>query len=319
MRTLQRNLALGMALLVGCVGVDEGPVASPSEVQEDEGESTGPASVTSRGQAEPGPSIRLAHAHAHAVDPAGDLEAARRTMAGLSTTDARWVEQHHRIALAIARDPALLTPADRWDAAHEGLEAAVTAPLVHDYAHADDLLLDYAALAFEAGEHDAGQEQLLALIRHHPTSPLVPQAYAVYADYLFEDGQLDDAAQLYAKLESFREPSLAAYATYRIGWCHLRHDDDGEALDSFVGAIRLSEGLDGEWGLRLRESALEDAIVAYARVGEPDEARGFFEPVARRSDIDLEPLLRRLADAYGELDDDEAAELIRGELGPERR
>ncbi|MEX1367893.1 MAG: tetratricopeptide repeat protein [Nannocystaceae bacterium] len=250
------------------------------------------------------------------MDPAEDLAAARRTLAGLEAADLRWIEQQHRIALAVMVQSAELETDDRWSAALEEFQAAVSAPSARAYDHTDDLLLDQAALALQAGDEAQGQEALLRLIREYPTSPLVPHAYASFADHMFDAGQVHEAAMLYDKLMHWAQPELVAYAAYRTGWCHLRDEAGSEpkALELLVRAARAAHDVDGVWGRRLAATALGDATLAYVEVGKPNAARAFFTRVAADVDVDPEGPLRRLADAYADLGDDEAAASVLGEL-----
>lgn len=312
MQSRMRILALGTMFFGGCVGLDEGPATTPQDPPAEPSISmdTPADPVDEASPREPGPTIELAHTHA--VEPAADLAAARRTQAGLDPTDPRWVEEQHRIALAVMLESAAATSPDRWSAALDEFQAAVDAPSQDQYAHVDELLFDYASLALRSADAARGQEQLLALIRHYPRSPLIPHAYAAFADHMFDDGQVANAAQLYSKLASFDDPALSAYASYRIGWCHLAdvNGNDALALEMFVQAVRHAEALDDGWGRRLRAAALDDATLAYAQVGAATEARDFFTPIARDADIDPERPLQRLIEAYAELGDDEAVAVL---------
>ena len=61
-------------------------------------------------------------------------------------------------------------------------------------------------------------------------------------------------------------------------------------------------------------TALEDATLAYAQAGDPEDARAFFTPLAQHVQVDPEETLRLLARAYGDIGDDDATEQICREL-----
>lgn len=284
------------------MGLDDGSVAAPLEMAEDDGEPTGASSLRAAGPSgsgEPlGPSLHLPHVHA--VEPVPNLTAAREALAQLDPADPLWVEWQHRIAVTVM--------GQAEGSSLDELRAAAEAPSAAGYAHMDDLRLDYGAAALEAGHASEGQQQLLALIRHHPMSPAIPHAYAAFADHVFEDGDGAHAAQLYEKLTAFGDPAVDAYAAYRIGWCHLRapSGDEARALEQLVEAVHLAHDLEGAWARRLESAALSDAALAYAEVGEPAEARSFFAFITHGSDTGPDDALRRLAWAYLEAGDDDA-------------
>jgi tetratricopeptide (TPR) repeat protein len=198
-----------------------------------------------------------------------------------------------------------------WDPVIDAFAAGAEAPGVHDYRHADELLLDYASIALQSGDMPAGQEALLRLIREYPMSRFIPHSYAIFADFKFDQGQFRDARRLYDKLGQFDEPSVRAYASYRAAWCHLRDESDqGEperALQLLVDARRTAARIEGSWGRRLADASLRDAAVAYARVGQPAKARAFFTRLARDTDAPVDEPLRVLVEAYEEQGDEAAA------------
>jgi tetratricopeptide (TPR) repeat protein len=263
-----------------------------------------------------GPALRLAHQHA--VDPVPDIAAAKRAQAGLEPTDARWVALQHGIAIAEMVDAAASDHPD-WAPVIDAFAAGAKAQGLYDYDHADELLFDWASIALHSGDMPTGQEALLQLIREHPRSRFIPNAYAVFGDFKFDQGQFLDARRLYEKLMQWEEPSVRAYALYRSAWCDLRDEspeaDATRALERFVQARRAAVRIEGSWGRRLADASLRDSALAYARVGRPDKARAFFTRLARDTDAPVDEPLRILAEAYEEQGDPNAAAEICRDLG----
>ncbi|MCH9680981.1 MAG: hypothetical protein K0V04_06080 [Deltaproteobacteria bacterium] len=286
----------------GCNGLDEDTVVEPDARAIERSSSSTSSAYAGASQTEP---LRLLHVHA--VEPASDVGAARRALAEFSTADVGWVELHHRIGLSLSMS-ADRERATSLDAALAELEAAVSVPAADQYPHLDELLFDSAVLSLQAGDEQRGQERLLRLIREQPTSPLIPNVYATFADHLFDAGEWEDARMLYAKLQDWNMPEATAYGAYRTGMCHLVSGGDVDALGGFFRAARLAGELDGGWGRRLAEVALNEAIEAYVLGGDPSEARQLFGNIGPH--VDLDTVLDRLADAYRDAGDNDGAAMI---------
>jgi tetratricopeptide (TPR) repeat protein len=254
-----------------------------------------------------GPTLTLEHEHV--VDPVPDLEDARSALSELDEASVEWVTLQHRIALAVSLRAE--SPAE----AAAAYARAAQSPVVHAYPSADELLFDYAMLAWQAGAIEDGKNALLDLIRNHPTSPFVMNAYAAFADHMFSTGNLEAAIKLYDKIRQFGEPDVTAYATYRLAWCHLSSDpaDGRRALELFVHSMESLEQPTG-WARDLQRASLEGAVLAYADVGRPDRAKAFFARIVRDTDIPIETPLRLLAEAYAEVGDSDAVSTVHAEV-----
>lgn len=295
-------LVLAWLASAGCGGVDDGA----SEVPLAEPRVDAPPRIAQQETLPTGPRVTMEHEHA--VDPVADLTAARAEQAELDDGGAQWVALQHRIALRVALQ-------DSADLAAAEFERAVQAKSLHDYAHADEVLFDYAMLSAQAGELEAQKSAFMELIRQHPTSPLVVHVFAAFGDLMDARGDFDDAARLYEKVMMFNESDAPAYGAYRLAWCHLRMDpsESVRALQLFVRSADAVADADG-WGAELREAAIEGAVIAYADVGRPARAKAFFTRLTRESELSVDAPLRLLALGYAESGDVDAERVVCADL-----
>lgn len=156
------------------------------------------------------------------------------------------------------------------------------------YKRLDEAIYYYA---FELGRLERETEMQAAyfrLIREHPTSKYIPNAYLSFADYKFSKNDIPEALTLYQKIvDAYKDSPVYAYALYKMGWCYLNPIGTAEpryreSLNKFVETIRAT--LAGRAGSesnakQLRKDSRRDLVNAYVHAGKPSEAWGFFQKV----------------------------------------
>ena len=154
-----------------------------------------------------------------------------------------------------------------------------------------------------AGDSQGLKEASMLLIRNFPSSEWVVEAYVVFGDHYFEEGNVDAAAKFYQKVaEGWPKTDAAIYSSYRLGWCELQVDP-ARSLERFVRTIKLSMERHSHDAVALRSAARRDLTHAYARVGRPARAWPFFVKFGRGpqgEDHSVE-MMRTLVDRYREL------------------
>lgn len=80
------------------------------------------------------------------------------------------------------------------------------------------------------------------LIRSHPTSPYVPNAFAQFGDYYFERGDMESATAFYERTLRFPGPAnrVFGYALHRLAWCRLNLQDHVGAANRFAELIEYT-------------------------------------------------------------------------------
>lgn len=167
-------------------------------------------------------------------------------------------------------------------------QVLVTKPVFAKYNRLDEAIYFYA---FELGQlkrEAEMQDAYLRLIREHPTSKYIPNAYLSFADFKFGNNQIPDALKLYQKIvDGYQDSPVYAYALYKMAWCYLNPVGTGEpeyreSLNKFVETIQAT--LEGKAGneanaKQLRRDARRDLVKAYVHAGQPSKAWGFFNKI----------------------------------------
>ncbi len=151
------------------------------------------------------------------------------------------------------------------------------------YKRMDEVLFSLAHLLGEAKRDDKALIFYKRLIKEHPESKYVADAYLAFAEQFFEAKDFDHALQFYEKVLQFPDSHLFAYARYKEGWVYINLGDHKRALGIFVDVIDLARKNRGAGDARgriaLEREARRDAVRAYARVGAPDKAWAFFQRI----------------------------------------
>jgi TolA-binding protein len=165
----------------------------------------------------------------------------------------------------------------------EAVKAFIAATRYPKYDRMDEVLFRLAALLTTVKKEDQAREYFHRLVKDHPTSKYIPDAYLVFAEHAFESGEMEAALKFYEKVEQFPKSSVYPYAAYKKGWCHVNLGDHRTALETFVGVVRLTQSaklsVDRRQLELLAKEAKKDVVKAYAQVSTADRARLFFAKV----------------------------------------
>jgi len=186
----------------------------------------------------------------------------------------------------------------------------VKRPAYAGYRRMDEVLFNVADMLGAEGRRDQALIFFQRLIRNHPQSRYIPDAYLSFAEHYFNAGKVEQALRLYEQVGRFRGSPLRVYALYKQGWCWLNLKDPRRALELFVQVIRdADQRRGGRLGL-LRE-AKKDAVQAYAEVGTPARAWAFFRKIGG---AEARGMLERLARLYHDQGKFDAAVLLYRQL-----
>jgi TolA-binding protein len=85
------------------------------------------------------------------------------------------------------------------------------------YQRMDEVLFSLASLV--GAEHQVEARELFhRLIREYPRSRYIPDAYLAFAQFYFEQGEMNAARRFYEKVASFPRARLRGYALYKRVW-----------------------------------------------------------------------------------------------------
>ncbi|HET6584737.1 MAG TPA: tetratricopeptide repeat protein [Nannocystaceae bacterium] len=211
------------------------------------------------------------------------------------------------VAPAVAPTPASAEPASAEPASAEPTSAAapsvgpavgtMPSPIVAVAGGADAALFARGEARRHAGDLQGMRQAFLELVRDHPTSPFVPHVFFAFGEVSFAEGRMDDAKRFFEKTAQFPKSDAAAFAHHRIAWCEIDLGRDDAALNAFLRAARAAQVLPSEQGKMLLAASIFDSTAVFARVGKLAKAATFYEHIVKGTEIALEPVLARVADA----------------------
>ncbi len=134
------------------------------------------------------------------------------------------------------------------------------------------------------------------LIKNYPNSRYIPNAYLSFAEYYFQEGDMDTALQFYERVAQYEDSEVYGYALYKMAWCYINLQEDREAVAQFVRVIQYADANpDARIGRPLARQARRELIPPFSRAFPPTRAWEFFQRVG--GDHALE-MMENLAEHY---------------------
>ncbi|TPV92864.1 MAG: tetratricopeptide repeat protein [Myxococcales bacterium FL481] len=188
-------------------------------------------------------------------------------------------------------------------------KALTNQPAFANYKRMDEALYLYAYVLGELERDNEMKEVFKKLINNYPDSKFISHAYLAFADYYYDQQQIQPAVRLYEKVLQFKDSPVYAYALYKLAWCHLNPIGTAEprydlSLNYFVATIKATqEGRAGSEaaGKQLRRDARRDLVKAYMYASKPSKAWEFFGKWGvgpGKEEDDARKMMTLLADAY---------------------
>lgn len=103
-----------------------------------------------------------------------------------------------------------------------------------------DAVMFYCAFAYQESRNmDRARQVYLALIQRFPQSQYVPNAYLSFAEFFFEQGDMDSAAQFYGRVIAINTPenNVRGYAMYKMAWVEFNRQHFEDSLQQFYNVI----------------------------------------------------------------------------------
>ncbi|HEY1814541.1 MAG TPA: tetratricopeptide repeat protein [Kofleriaceae bacterium] len=157
-----------------------------------------------------------------------------------------------------------------------------------------DMALFYYGFTLQGGNYlDPARAVFDKLIKNYPNSKYVPEAHLAFADYYFDQGQLDDAAARYKMVLKFPKSPVYKYALYKMGWVDLNKQQYQDALDTFYQVSQMTKN--SKVDEVLNRASKKDFVRAYAEIGKAEQAFNAFKRVDSGYAFEMEQIL---ADLY---------------------
>ncbi len=177
------------------------------------------------------------------------------------------------------------------------------AVLVNDhpnYGRMDEVLFSLAFGLEEIQEHDRARDVYHRLIKSYPQSRFIPHAYLSFAEFFFNQDEMQAALRFYEKVTEFppEQNPIYGYAVYKSAWAHYNRENFRGALQAFVETIEFAtQNPDATDAENLARQSRRELVLPYAMVGRPGQALDFFRRYATNEDQALE-MLESLAELY---------------------
>ncbi len=218
----------------------------------------------------------------------GDLLARRAQFHRLRGVDAPVAERAGHVAAA-----------KRWlDEAVAAYAEVIKRPAWKSFAQRDAVLFALGHMLGKAGRAAGALEVFNMLLKDHPGSRYVPDAYLAFADAAFLDGQLDDALTGYDKVIKLGKPRVAVYARYKRAWTLYNLSRQEAALGGLL-EVAAAAAADPKLAL-LARTARRDVVRVYAELGQASRALALFRRASPGREAAARAMLAELPALYVE-------------------
>jgi tetratricopeptide (TPR) repeat protein len=138
----------------------------------------------------------------------------------------------------------------------------------------------------EQGEEEQAVEIYTRLVERFETSRFVVEAWTRIGEYYFDSNQLAKAIEAYTHVLAFKTSSFYDKALYKLAWTYYRLDRFDEAVKHFADLVDDADAKKSmKTGGELRGEALQYMAVSFAeeKWGNLEKARAFFASIGGRT------------------------------------
>jgi len=179
----------------------------------------------------------------------------------------------------------------------------VNAPKFKKYPKMDEVLFYLAYMLQQVRREEQARVFFQRLIKDHPSSKFIPDAYMSFGVYYFQTGDMDSARKIFDRVTQFKQSRVYGYAMYLKAWCWYNLSQYKRSLETFEQVIEIARAQrkTNKLAPTLERDSKINMVLPYSRV-EPIEvgaskAWNYF----RRYGGDVAPKMHeRLAEVYWE-------------------
>ena len=170
-----------------------------------------------------------------------------------------------------------------------------------NYSRRDEVLFTMGYNLYESDKKPQGVKMYWELIKTHPDSRFVPDAYLAMGEHFFSNNDVFKARTAYDKALQFKDSKVYTFALYKLGWCDYNLGDYEKALDKFKKVVELalveSQKPGGDRNkIQLREESLQDMVLCFSQIDAIDAAEEYYlSQVGKKIALNY---LRKLARTY---------------------
>jgi len=169
-----------------------------------------------------------------------------------------------------------------------------------DFRRMDEVLFSLGFSLEEMKQYDRARQVYHRLIKGFPQSKYIPNAYLSFAEYYFQQGDMQAALRFYKKVTEIPPENnrVYGYAVYKQAWCYYNLEDFRGSLQAFVETIEFGEKYPKAHNVEnLVKQSRREMVMPYAQVGNPERALEFFSRYAKTPEQAYE-MLENLGELY---------------------
>jgi TolA-binding protein len=163
-----------------------------------------------------------------------------------------------------------------------------------------DLVIFNDAYARQALGEDKEAERLYGrIVREHPDSNLVPDAYLAMGEINFNRRSFSDALANFRAIRKYPEARVYPYGLYKAAWSYYNLQDAASGVTQLEEVVKYGHEmakLNLDPKLDLRKEALADLALFYSDVFPSSKAIDYFKKQA--GELDAAPYILRLVELY---------------------
>jgi TolA-binding protein len=166
------------------------------------------------------------------------------------------------------------------------------------YERNDEVLFNLAYNSYETGNRKEGVDRYWQLIKQHPRSEFIADAYLQMGEHFFTTNDLTRARSAYEKARDSKKPRIYGFAIYKLAWCDFNAGDFDGSLKRFKEVVDHSDqaAQSDKDRIQLKFEALRDMVRVYVALDQVEEADSYWQ--AKTSRDRARDLTRKLAQAF---------------------
>lgn len=134
------------------------------------------------------------------------------------------------------------------------------------------------------------------LIKNYQNSRYIPNAFLSFAEYYFQEGEMENALEFYNRVIEYENSDVFGYAVYKMAWVYINLQDDRQAVNQFVRVIEhANANPDARISRPLARQARREIIPPFSRAFPPTQAWAFFQRIGGDEALEM---MEALAEHY---------------------
>jgi TolA-binding protein len=143
------------------------------------------------------------------------------------------------------------------------------------YTRMPEVLFALGQAYWNLGQYQVAVDVYAELIRSHPDSPLISEAWIAFGEYYFDQRDVRRALKSYQRAAEDQRSRVYGFALYKQAWCYYNMAEWRAALKKFRATVlyaQLASELSGENKIALGREAQRDWVRTYAHIGDAEAA-----------------------------------------------